>query len=123
MLTFPLKQLETNDFKTFLPVIVVEILRIDETEQNKAFKAFERLNQNQSRADQLSIGPVKPKNQRKVAIIFLSIRLNMYFGCSNEPSHRDGSFEYPQHTFWLRNRKNIFQLRTLIWRPGCHQMW
>ena len=25
----------------------------------------------------------------------------MCFGCS----HRDGSFEYPQHVFWLRNKK------------------
>ena len=43
----------------------------------------------------------------------------MCFGCSKEPSHRDGSFEYPQHMFWLRNKKNKFQLRTLIWGPGC----
>ena len=39
------------------------------------------------------------------------------FGCSNELPHRDGSFEYPQHMFWLRNKKNNFQLCTLIWRP------
>ena len=44
--------------------------------------------------------------------------LNMCFGCSKEPSHRDGSFEYPQHMFWLRNKKNNFQLGTLIWRPA-----
>ena len=30
-------------------------------------------------------------------------------GCSKEPS-----FEYPQHMFWLRNKKNNFQLHTLI---------
>ena len=42
----------------------------------------------------------------------------MCFGCSKEPSHRDGSFEYPQHMFWLRNKKNNFLLRTLIWGPG-----
>ena len=41
----------------------------------------------------------------------------MCFGCSKEPSHRDGSFEYPQHMFWLRNKKNNFQLRSLIWGP------
>ena len=29
----------------------------------------------------------------------------------------DGSFEYPQHIFWLRNKKNNFQLHTLIWGP------
>ena len=28
----------------------------------------------------------------------------MCFGCSKEPSHWDGSFEYPQHMFWLRNK-------------------
>ena len=42
----------------------------------------------------------------------------MCFGCSKEPSHRDGSFEYPQHTFWLRNKNNNFQLSTLIWGPN-----
>ena len=42
----------------------------------------------------------------------------MCFGCSKEQSHRDGAFEYPQHMFWLRNKKNNFQLHTLIWGPG-----
>ena len=51
---------------------------------------------------------------RKNVIIFLSISLNMCFGCSKGLSHRDSSFEYPQHLFWLRNKKNNFQLRTLI---------
>ena len=32
----------------------------------------------------------------------------MCFVCSKEPSHRDGSFEYPQHMFWLRNKKINF---------------
>ena len=28
-------------------------------------------------------------------------------------------FEYPQHImFWLRNKKNNFQIRTFIWRPS-----
>ena len=52
-------------------------------------------------------------------IIFLPISLNMRFGCSKEPSHRVGSFEYPQHMFWLRNKKIIFLLRTLI-SGGLH---
>ena len=43
----------------------------------------------------------------------------MCFGCSKEPSHQDGSFEYPQHMFWLRNKNNNFLLRTLTWRPVC----
>ena len=41
----------------------------------------------------------------------------MCFWCSKEPSHRDGSFEYPQHMFWLRNKTNNVHLRTLIWGP------
>ena len=56
----------------------------------------------------------------KIAIIFLPISLNMCFGCSKEPSHRDDSFEYPQHMFWLRNKKNNFLLHILIWGPGTH---
>ena len=48
-------------------------------------------------------------------IIFLSISLNMCFGCSKEPSHRDGFFEYPQHVFWLGKKKNNFQLHSSIW--------
>ena len=40
----------------------------------------------------------------------------MFWG-SKEPSHRDGSFEHPQHMFWLRNKKNNFLVGTLIWRP------
>ena len=65
-----------------------------------------------------SIGPVNQIFERKIVIIFLSISLNMCFGCSKEPSHRDGSFEYPQYMFWLRNKKNNFQLHTLIWGGG-----
>ena len=38
--------------------------------------------------------------------IFLPIFFNICFGCSKEPSH--GSFEYPQHMFWLRNKKIFF---------------
>ena len=39
----------------------------------------------------------------------------MCFGCSKEPSHRDGSFEYPQHMFWFRNKKNNFSYALLSW--------
>ena len=42
----------------------------------------------------------------------------MCFGCSKEPSHRDGSCEYPQHMFWTRNEENSFPVCALIWRPG-----
>ena len=41
----------------------------------------------------------------------------MCFGCSKKPSYRGGSFEYPQHWFWLRNNKNNFQFHTLIEGP------
>ena len=53
--------------------------------------------------------------ESKTVNIFLSIRLNIVLG-AQEPSHRDGSFEYPQHLFWLKNKKNNFYLHTLIWR-------
>ena len=50
------------------------------------------------------IGPIKKKKRlRKIVIFFLFISLNILgFGCSKEPSHRDGSFEYTQHMFWMR---------------------
>ena len=43
----------------------------------------------------------------------------MCFECSKEPSHRDGSFEYPQHMFWLRIRKIIFIYALLSGGLGC----
>ena len=49
--------------------------------------------------------------------MFLPIILSMCFGCPKEPSHRDGSFEYPQHMFWLRNKK-LFLLRTINLSPA-----
>ena len=36
---------------------------------------------------------------------FICIDLNLCFGCSKESSHWDGSFEYPQHMFWMRNKE------------------
>ena len=51
---------------------------------------------------------------RKTVNIFLPIILSTWFGCSKEPSHRDGSFEYPQHMFWLRNKKKHFSLTYFI---------
>ena len=38
----------------------------------------------------------------KIVIISLSVSLNICFGCSKEPSHRDGPFEHPQHMQWYR---------------------
>ena len=43
----------------------------------------------------------------------------MCFGCSKEPSHQDGSLEYPQHMFWMRNKEYSFPKHTLMWRPVC----
>ena len=39
----------------------------------------------------------------------------MCFGCSKVPSHRDGSFEYPQHMFWSRNKKKKFRWGPAYW--------
>ena len=46
--------------------------------------------------------------ERKIGNIFLSIDINMCLWCLKEPSHQDGSFEYPQHMFWVKNKKIIF---------------
>ena len=46
--------------------------------------------------------------------IFLPISLSICFGCSKEPSHWDSSFEYPQHMFWLRNKKISFWIAHFI---------
>ena len=34
------------------------------------------------------------------------------FWVLKEPSHPDGSFEYPQHMFWMRNKENRFPMET-----------
>ena len=57
----------------------------------------------------IDIGLDKQKIERKIVNIFLPISLNMWFGCSKELSHLDGSFEH----FWSRNKKIIFLVRTL----------
>ena len=44
----------------------------------------------------------------KTAFIKLAINLNISLGCSKEPSHWDGSFEYPQHMFFVEIGKIIF---------------
>ena len=40
----------------------------------------------------------------KIVNIYLSMSLNICFGCSKESSQVDDSFEYPQQMFWLRNK-------------------
>ena len=52
--------------------------------------------------------------KRKLVNFFLPISFIICFGYSKEPSHRDGSFEHPQHMFWMRNKKINFLVRTLI---------
>ena len=42
---------------------------------------------------------------RKVVNTFLSTSFNICFGCSKEPFHWDGSFEYQQHVFLGKIRK------------------
>ena len=46
--------------------------------------------------------------------ISLSIGFNICVGCLKEPSHWDGSFEYPQHMFSLRNKKKQFLLNPFL---------
>ena len=41
--------------------------------------------------------------ERKSENTFLPITFNICLGSSKEPSHREGSFEYPKHMFWMRN--------------------
>ena len=53
-----------------------------------------------------SLGQLSKENQRKIAIIFLSISLNICFGSSK-------AFEYPQHMFWLKTKKIIFSYALL----------
>ena len=54
--------------------------------------------------------------------IFSYIYLNICLGCSKEPSHRDGSFEYPQHMFWLRTKKIYSELGPYIRKPGTYNL-
>ena len=49
----------------------------------------------------------------KIVNVFLPISLIICFGCSKESSQRDGSFEYPQHMLWSRNKKNTFLVHIL----------
>ena len=45
--------------------------------------------------------------QRKIVNIFFTKIFSICFQCSKEPFHREGSFEYPRCTFWLRNKKTF----------------
>ena len=50
----------------------------------------------------------KQNFEHKIINVFLTISFNICFGFSKELSQWDGSIEYPQHMFWLRNKKNNF---------------
>ena len=73
-----------------------------------------------------TIGPDKDGLFTENCIYFLTHLFKRVFGCLKEPSYWDSSFEYPQHMFWLRNKKNNFQIRILIRIPGdfinCHTL-
>ena len=43
----------------------------------------------------------------------------MCFGRSKEPSHRDGSFEYPKYMLWPRNEKTRDNLSSKFPRRVC----
>ena len=65
----------------------------------------------------LVVAYLSKNNLRKIAVIFLSISLNIcfgFFGFSKEPSHQDGDFEYQQHMFWLRNKKKNLRKIAII---------
>ena len=66
------------------------------------------LSQNKTAPEAVSSTKISEHFECKIVIIILSIMLNVCFGCSKEPSHRDGSFEFRQLMFWLRNKKNNF---------------
>ena len=66
-----------------------------------------------SEAVTLSTGLDNKIFQRKIVNIYLPINFSACFWCSKEPSHWDGSFEYPQHMFWLINKKIVFLFRLL----------
>ena len=53
------------------------------------------------------IGLDKQFLERKIVNCFLPITFYILFGRSKEPSHWDGSFKWPQHMFWLRNKKIV----------------
>ena len=67
------------------------------------------------------IGPDRQKVfSKKILNAVLPINFNICFGRSKELSQRDSSFEYPQHMFWLRNKKIIFWSHALIYLEACH---
>ena len=60
------------------------------------------------------IDPEKQLSERKFVIISLSICRKICFGCSKEPPQWGGSFEHPQHMFWLRDKITLSYLEFWI---------
>ena len=56
----------------------------------------------------ITLDEITKKVKRKIVNIFLPISFNICFGFSKEPYQWDGSFEYPQHMFWLWNKEINF---------------
>ena len=48
----------------------------------------------------------------KIAFYFLTYQFKHVLD-----AQKNRLIEYPQHIFWLRNKKNNFPVHTLIWRP------
>ena len=61
----------------------------------------------------LSLKGVRVYTCQNATLLEISCTGSYVLGCSKEPSHWDGSFEYPQHMFWLRNKTIKFSLYTL----------
>ena len=54
----------------------------------------------------------------------LTLNLNICFEGSKDPSRWDGSFEYPQHIFWLRYKKNDFFIKhSYLWAWMLKHIW
>ena len=52
--------------------------------------------------------PVKIKNHQKNVDIINIFALNIDRGCTLDPPRRDGSNEYPQSMFGIKNKKNRY---------------
>ena len=65
-----------------------------------------------------SLVQIRKCYERKIVIIFLPINLNMCFWVLKRTVSSRRFFWVPQHMFWVRNKENIFQLRSLIWSPA-----
>ena len=75
----------------------------------------------------LTLIQIRKSYKSKIVIIFLSINLNMCFGWTKELFHWDGSFEFPQYMFWMRNKENNFHCFLhclhLTHKKGARLIW